>query len=123
MANKRIDEATGVETVGHEWDGIEELDNPMPRWWLRSFYACIVFALGYAIAYPTWPMISKGTEGVLGWTSRGQLANEINAEEARRKPRKTPTNCAGMRTENGKAGVGGGDEGIRTLETVSRLHP
>ncbi|OCC24718.1 cytochrome c oxidase, cbb3-type subunit III [Croceicoccus estronivorus] len=86
MANKRIDEATGVETVGHEWDGIEELNTPLPRWWLWSFYACIVFAIGYCIVYPAWPLLSHGTEGVLGWTSRGQLASEMNAEEARREP-------------------------------------
>ena len=59
MANKRIDEATGIETVGHEWDGIEELDNPMPRWWLWSFYASIVFAIAYCIAYPAWPLINS----------------------------------------------------------------
>ena len=47
---KRIDEPTGTETVGHEWDGIEELDTPMPRWWLWTFYASIVFAIGYVIA-------------------------------------------------------------------------
>jgi cytochrome c oxidase cbb3-type subunit 3 len=81
---KRIDEATGTETVGHEWDGIEELDTPMPRWWLWTFYATIAWALVYVILYPAWPLIEKGTEGVLGWTSRGQLAEEMaEAEEAR----------------------------------------
>ncbi len=84
MANKRVDEATGTQTVGHEWDGIEELDTPMPRWWVWTFYATIVFAIGYCIAYPAWPMISQGTEGVLGWTSRGALADELEAQEARR---------------------------------------
>ena len=44
MANKRIDQPTGTETVGHEWDGIEELNTPLPRWWLWTFYATIVFA-------------------------------------------------------------------------------
>jgi len=84
MANRRIDDATGVETVGHEWDGIEELNNPLPRWWVWTFYATIVFAIGYCIAYPAWPLISHGTEGVLGWTSRGQLAKEMSkAEEAK----------------------------------------
>ncbi len=86
MADKRVDEATGVETVGHEWDGIEELDNPMPRWWLWAFYVSIVFAIGYMIAYPAWPLVRQGTEGVLGWSSRGALAQDMNAEEARRKP-------------------------------------
>jgi cytochrome c oxidase cbb3-type subunit 3 len=83
MANKRIDKATGTSTVGHEWDGIEELDTPMPRWWLWSFYASIVFALAYAVAYPAWPLLDKGTEGVLGWTSRGQLARETAEQQSR----------------------------------------
>ena len=84
MADKRIDEATGVETVGHSWDGIEELNNPLPRWWLWTFYACIAFAIGYVIVYPAIPMASKATEGMWGWTSRGQLAEEMKAEDARR---------------------------------------
>ena len=82
--NKHIDEATGVETVGHEWDGIEELNNPLPRWWVWSFYITIVWAIAYTIAYPAWPMISKGTEGMLGWTSRGQLAEEMSAADLAR---------------------------------------
>lgn len=81
MANKRIDEPTGTETVGHEWDGIEELDTPMPRWWLWTFYLTIVFSIGYVIAYPAWPLVDKATEGVLGWSSRGELAEEIEAAE------------------------------------------
>lgn len=73
MTEKHIDELSGVETTGHEWDGIRELNNPMPRWWLWTFYATIVFALGYSIAYPAWPLVSSATQGVLGWSSRGQL--------------------------------------------------
>jgi cytochrome c oxidase cbb3-type subunit 3 len=84
MENKHIDEATGVETVGHEWDGIEELNNPLPRWWVLTFYVTIIWAIGYVIAYPAWPMIEKGTEGVLGWTSRGQLAEEMEQAQAAR---------------------------------------
>jgi cytochrome c oxidase cbb3-type subunit 3 len=52
MSHKEIDEISGVATTGHEWDGIRELDNPMPRWWLWTFYATIVWALVYTIAYP-----------------------------------------------------------------------
>ena len=84
MANKRVDEPTGTETVGHEWDGIEELDTPMPRWWLLTFYACILFSLGYVVVYPAIPMLSQATEGLWGWSSRGQLANEMKQENARR---------------------------------------
>lgn len=78
--NKRIDHATGTSTVGHEWDGIEELDTPMPRWWLYIFYATIVFAIGYCIAYPAWPLLTRATPGLLGWTSKGQLAAELAAD-------------------------------------------
>ena len=81
---KRIDEPTGTETVGHEWDGIEELDTPMPRWWLWTFYLTIVFAIGYVIAFPAWPMIDRATEGMLGWSSRGQLAKEMSAADLAR---------------------------------------
>lgn len=84
MANKRIDEPTGVETVGHEWDGIEELNNPLPRWWIITWLLCIVFSIGYMVVYPAWPMISKGTEGMWGWTSRGQLAQETKVAEGAR---------------------------------------
>lgn len=84
MANKRIDEATGIETVGHNWDGIEELNNPLPRWWLWTFYATILFSIGYVILYPAWPLLTKATEGLWGWSSRGQLAAEMKAEETRR---------------------------------------
>ena len=84
MANKRIDEPTGTETVGHEWDGIEELNTPLPRWWLWTFYLTILFAIGYVVAYPAWPMIDRATAGVLGWSSRGDLADEMGAADQAR---------------------------------------
>ena len=85
---KRIDEPTGTEFVGHEWDGIEELNTPLPRWWLWTFYATVAWGLAYTVAYPAWPMLSQATEGMMGWTSRGQLAEEIaQAEVAREEVR------------------------------------
>lgn len=83
-SKNRVDEATGTEFVGHEWDGIEELNTPLPRWWLWTFYATVVWALLYTIAYPAWPMISQATEGYLGWSSRGQLAKELSAADMAR---------------------------------------
>ena len=83
MANKRIDEPTGTETVGHEWDGIEELDTPMPRWWLICLYLTIVWGVVYVVLYPAWPLVHSATEGLLGWSSRGQLAAEIAEENDR----------------------------------------
>ncbi|WP_264211073.1 cytochrome-c oxidase, cbb3-type subunit III [Leisingera thetidis] len=70
-------------TTGHEWDGIEEFDNPMPRWWLWTFYATIIWGVLYTIAYPAWPLINGATAGVLGWSTRADVAAEIaSVEEA-----------------------------------------
>ncbi|CAN5431989.1 cytochrome-c oxidase, cbb3-type subunit III [soil metagenome] len=81
MTEKKIDAATGVESMGHEWDGIEELNNPLPRWWLWTLYASIIFAIGYCIAYPAIPLLDRATTGVLGWSSHGQLAAETSKAE------------------------------------------
>ncbi len=85
MAEKNeIDAVSGIETTGHEWDGIKELNNPLPRWWLWTFYATIVFSIGYTIAYPAWPGITGSTSGLLGWSSRANVAAEIAAVDASR---------------------------------------
>jgi cytochrome c oxidase cbb3-type subunit 3 len=78
----RIDEATGTHLVGHEWDGIEELDTPLPRWWVYIFAATVVFAAGYVVAYPALP----DRPGATGWTSHGQLDAALKAEAAARAP-------------------------------------
>lgn len=77
MSEKHIDEISGVETTGHEWDGIRELNNPMPRWWVWTFYATIVWAIGYTVLYPAWPMLTRATPGILGYSSRAELATEL----------------------------------------------
>lgn len=84
--NKRIDAPTGTQTVGHEWDGIEELDTPMPRWWVLTFWACIIWALGYVVLFPAIPMLNSATQGVWNWSSRGQFEQELKAEALRRAP-------------------------------------
>jgi cytochrome c oxidase cbb3-type subunit III len=82
----RVDAPTGTTTVGHQWDGIEELDTPMPRWWLLTFYACIVFAIAYVIAFPAIPMVHSASKGLLGWSSHGDLATELAVEATRQAP-------------------------------------
>ncbi|MEM8731242.1 MAG: cytochrome-c oxidase, cbb3-type subunit III [Pseudomonadota bacterium] len=71
------DAVTGIDTTGHEWDGIKELNNPLPRWWLWIFYATIAYALVYTILYPAWPLVQRATGGVLGYSARGEVAAEI----------------------------------------------
>ena len=71
------DDVTGIDTTGHEWDGIKELNNPLPRWWLWTFYITIIWGIGYTIAYPAWPLISGATAGVMGYSTRGEVADEI----------------------------------------------
>lgn len=87
MSDKsRIDEPTGTSTVGHEWDGIEELNTPLPRWWLWTFYATIAWAAVYVVLFPAWPMVNSATRGVLEWSSRGDLKAELAAQDAKRAP-------------------------------------
>ncbi|QFT82556.1 Cbb3-type cytochrome c oxidase subunit CcoP [Roseovarius sp. THAF27] len=81
MAKKPQDKHE-VETTGHEWDGIEEYNNPLPRWWLWVFYATIIWGVWYTIAYPAWPMISGATQGYLGYSTRANVQTEIEAAEA-----------------------------------------
>ena len=82
MSNEHIDEVSGVATTGHEWDGIKELNNPLPRWWVWTFYATIVWSIGYAIAYPAWPLITSATTGVLGYSSRQELSETLDQAAA-----------------------------------------
>ncbi len=68
-----------VETTGHSWDeGLKELNNPMPRWWMWMFYITIVFGVAYLALYP-----GLGTfAGKLGWTSTGEYQKELAATDA-----------------------------------------
>ena len=83
---KRIDQPTGTETVGHEWDGIEELNTPLPRWWLWTFYGTVAFAVGYCVAYPALPGANGEPGGATQWSSRQQLEQELDARAMQLKP-------------------------------------
>jgi len=67
-----------VPTTGHEWDGIRELDNPLPRWWLWIFYASVVYAIGYWILMPAWPGLTGYTRGVLGKSDRAAVVEQLS---------------------------------------------
>lgn len=75
----RNDKSDDVETTGHSWDGIEEFNNPLPRWWLWTLYATIIWAIGYSIAYPAWPGIKGATAGLLGYSTRAEVAADIQS--------------------------------------------
>jgi cytochrome c oxidase cbb3-type subunit 3 len=73
---------SGKETTGHEWDGIEELDNPLPMWWVWMFALSIIYAIGYLVIYP-----GLGTfTGAIGWSSASQHAEEVAVHDARFAP-------------------------------------
>lgn len=82
--HKEIDDISGVETTQHEWDGIKELNNPLPRSWLWGLYGTILFSIGYTIVYPAWPGITTNTKGIWNWSSRGELATELSQVEESR---------------------------------------
>jgi cytochrome c oxidase cbb3-type subunit 3 len=79
MSGNEIDEFSGVETTGHDWDGIKELNTPLPRWWLWTFYATILFAIGYVIYYPAIPLLTTATQGISGITNRQIVAEQLKA--------------------------------------------
>lgn len=103
-SQNEIDDVTGFETTGHEWDGIKELNRPLPRWWVLSFYACIVWAVGYWIVYPAWPLVNGYTRGYFNYSQRAVVADDVKrAQEAQGGMRKlletTPLADVGRNSE------------------------
>lgn len=82
MAKPEIDDVTGVETTGHEWDGLKELNKPLPKWWLWVLYASIIWSIGYWIAMPAWPLVAGYTKGVLGYSQRAVVARSLDEARA-----------------------------------------
>jgi cytochrome c oxidase, cbb3-type, subunit III len=82
MSRKEIDEVTGVETTGHEWDGIKELNKPLPKWWVWVFYVTVIWSIGYWILYPAFPTLAGYTKGVLGYSQRSVVAQQVEAARA-----------------------------------------
>ncbi|RVT96102.1 cytochrome-c oxidase, cbb3-type subunit III [Rhodovarius crocodyli] len=78
------DAISGTDTTGHEWDGLKELNTPLPRWWLYTFYATIVFAAVWVVLYPAIPI--RGLTGVLGYTAREAGTAELAEARTRAEP-------------------------------------
>src|ERR1700746_2578668 len=85
LDNKPV-EVDPKSTTGHDWDGIRELNNPLPRWWLWLFYATIVWSIGYWAVYPSWPLISSYLPGAIAWHSRTAVNADLEALKAQRAP-------------------------------------
>ncbi len=73
-----VDTHSGTSTTGHQWDGIKELNTPLPRWWVWLFYITIVWAFGYWVVYPSWPLVHGYAAGLLGYSSRAQVAVDLS---------------------------------------------
>jgi cytochrome c oxidase cbb3-type subunit III len=87
MTDKQdTDAVTGTAMTGHSWDGIRELNTPLPRWWLWLFYATIIWSVGYWVVYPAWPLATSYTQGLFNWHSREAIVSELDALKAQRGP-------------------------------------
>ena len=84
MSEKTTDtsEEHEVETTGHVWDGIQEYNNPLPRWWVWTFYVTCAWGLIYTILWPAWPLIDRATPGLLGFSTRAEVQADIDAVNA-----------------------------------------
>lgn len=83
---QKVDAVTGMTTTGHSWDGIEELNYPLPRWWLYVFYATIIWSIGYWLVYPSWPLVQQYTVGAFNWHSRSAVEENLEALRTMRGP-------------------------------------
>ncbi|MBO4221456.1 cytochrome-c oxidase, cbb3-type subunit III [Bradyrhizobium neotropicale] len=84
MAETELDQVSGKTTTGHQWDGIKELNTPLPRWWVLTFYATIIWAIGYWVVYPAWPLLGSHTNGLINYSSRADVGVELaNLEKIR----------------------------------------
>lgn len=81
------DAITGTDTTGHEWDGLKELNTPLPKWWLYLLYATIAFSAVWVVLYPAFPF--KGWTGVTGWVAREAVMQDVAAANARMAPMMT----------------------------------
>ncbi len=78
------DSVTGRDTTGHEWDGLRELNTPLPKWWLYVLYATMAWAAVWFVLYPSVPWVNGYFHGVLGYSQRAAVNADVRAVEAQR---------------------------------------
>jgi cytochrome c oxidase cbb3-type subunit III len=71
------DSVTGHNTTGHEWDGLKELNQPLPKWWVYTLYASVVWAVGFCILYPSFPGLNGYYHGILGYSTRASVDSAV----------------------------------------------
>ncbi len=81
------DAITGTDTTGHEWDGLKELNTPLPKWWLYTTYATIAFSAVWVVLYPAFPI--QGWTGTTGWIAREQVVRDVAEANQRLAPMMT----------------------------------
>ena len=89
MTDRReVDQHSGTETTGHEWDGIKELNTPLPRWWLIIWAGCIVIAIIYMVLMPSWPLPWANTymKGLRHYSERAHFEKDMDKLAASRGP-------------------------------------
>ena len=79
------DAISGQDTTGHEWDGLKELNTPLPKWWVYVFFACIAWAFGLFVLYPSFPYGTGYFHGILGYSTRATVDADVNKLVAQRK--------------------------------------
>ena len=80
------DTVSGTDTTGHEWDGVKELNTPLPKWWLYVLLATIVWALIYMLLYPSMPLGTTYFKGLLGYSQREDVINDLTAVHQKHGP-------------------------------------
>ena len=86
------------DTTGHEWDGIREFNNPLPKWWVWVFYLTIIWGFWYTLAYPAWPGLTGATPGYKGYSTRANVAEDIAAVAEARRRRECAPRAAHLRS-------------------------
>lgn len=87
MATKvEKDLLSGQETTGHEWDGVKELNTPLPKWWVYTFYFCIAISIVYFVLFPSIPLGTTYTKGVLATSTRAELEASLKEAALKQKP-------------------------------------
>src|SRR5215472_15810535 len=78
------DSVSGQDTTGHEWDGLKELNTPLPKWWVYILRGTVAWSLAWFVLYPSYPWVNGYFHGVLGYSQRVAVNADVRAVAAQR---------------------------------------